>query len=840
MSTSTNISLSRFQQLVAKARALAKANSGPEKELDHLTNSISQEQPHEVNLSNLNITPESLKTKEGIEQAVETITEVVSRDSGENSSESFSERNVSDGSDSAGDSKEIMEVGLLASPSKIRHTTRGVAADVSLNEKQQLFITTALESEDICLIGAAGTGKTTVVGKFIRSLLDSGDLEDLGKETKYLRSSVPGVLITSFTRKAVNNIRRAVPELLKPHTLTMHKVLEFEPVFYDMEDPKDPSRLKRMLKFEPKRNALNPLPSSLSLVVYEESSMIGTDLYNMMSAAMPHNPQEIFIGDIRQLPPIFGPAILGFKMSLLPVVELTEVYRQALLSPIIRLAHSILSGDSSKFSTRGSFTVDEIRTDPETGKERKIPVLHVPNLEAYNEESEHGTVKFQIFQKRLSVLHAGSALWRQFQVWDRTGYYNPKEDVILTPFNINEVGTIELNKHISNFLGRKRGATVHEVIAREQKHYLAIGDRVLYDKEDAIVTDIRRNLTYVGKSPMEASIHLDRWGVMQEQLTEVERRRIAEQGDEFSDEAMDRFMNSYSDGDEDSTNAGSHVVDIQYSYSDERETLSKSGELNNLLGGYCLTVHKMQGSEADNIFLVLHHSNAGPLLTNELIYTSVTRAAKRLHIICETDSFYKAVKSHKVRGVTLADKIEYFRGKVGMVQMQEEMEFVKKQREEKKRKLEEQKKRWERNQDVIFSNPVYTYNDEYQEYQEEDEHQKSVYEQKWEIAKEVLDEIEEERVQEEEFEKFAAELTDPTSYYPPGYSKEKYMIDYTLLTPEILHTSELFDTNETLELPAETAPKPETPTQPLETIKPITQAEKFRLLKQKLAANKTS
>ena len=69
----------------------------------------------------------------------------------------------------------------------------------------------------------------------------------------------------------------------------------------------------------------------------------------MLAAALPHDPQEIFIGDLRQLPPVFGPAILGFKMSLLPVIELTEVYRQALLSPIIRLAHVVVSGDARSF-----------------------------------------------------------------------------------------------------------------------------------------------------------------------------------------------------------------------------------------------------------------------------------------------------------------------------------------------------------------------------------------------------------------------------------------------------------------------------------------------------------
>ena len=96
----------------------------------------------------------------------------------------------------------------------------------------------------------------------------------------------------------------------------------------------------------PRRNKLNPLPVELKTLIFEESSMLGTDLFNLVLDALP-NPtitQFIFIGDINQLSPVFGHAILGFKQSELPCVRLTHVYRQALESPIIRLAHHILSG----------------------------------------------------------------------------------------------------------------------------------------------------------------------------------------------------------------------------------------------------------------------------------------------------------------------------------------------------------------------------------------------------------------------------------------------------------------------------------------------------------------
>lgn len=677
----SGIQTNKFQEILAKARERLEASKEESRiaslaSLDTTSHSLQMNGVEEVDLSNLGLGEDSEE-----EEVIEVIQDIHS---------------AAEIPDSLSQKIDLLtEVPAHKLTAKERNKLKGVAADVTLNQKQKLFMETALSGEDICLIGAAGTGKTTVVGKFTNALIESGDLEELGSDTKWLRANVPGVLICSFTRKAVNNIKRAVSDLLKPHVLTIHKVLEFAPVFYEIWDQKN-NCMKKTMKFEPQRGAFNPLPRNLKLIAYEESSMIGTDLYNLLIAALPHSPQEIFIGDIHQLPPIFGPAILGFKMSLLQVVQLDEVYRQALLSPIIRLAHSILSGDSSKFSAQTASIKNYVHPfviDPKTQKPLIIKdYKSVPALEAFNEAGEYGEVKFQIWQKSLEKSVAENVSVMQFQAWKNIGYYNPDEDVILCPFN-KSFGTIELNKGISNFLGKERGAVVHEVIAREQKHYLALGDRVLFDKEDATIISIKRNMTYLGKSPLHPSPFLDRWGTLQKEKTDEELAQEAKEDAEFGIASMDKFLESFGDDDEDKTNAASHAIEIQFTYSDETMILSGSGEVNDLLGGYAITVHKMQGSEAENVFLLLHSSHSGPLLNNELLYTAVTRARKKLHIICETDSFFKGVKSHKVRGVTLEDKIDFFKGKGEFKQMEEEAEFLKRQKELKRRRLEEVRKR---------------------------------------------------------------------------------------------------------------------------------------------------
>jgi len=46
-------------------------------------------------------------------------------------------------------------------------------------------------------------------------------------------------------------------------------LLEFGPTFYEVYDEVKGDYVRKM-KFEPKRNAFNPLPSNLKLIIFEE------------------------------------------------------------------------------------------------------------------------------------------------------------------------------------------------------------------------------------------------------------------------------------------------------------------------------------------------------------------------------------------------------------------------------------------------------------------------------------------------------------------------------------------------------------------------------------------
>lgn len=74
------------------------------------------------------------------------------------------------------------------------------------------------------------------------------------------------------------------------------------------------------------------------------------------------------------------------------------------------------------------------------------------------------------------------------------------------------------------------------------------------------------------------------------------------------------------------------------------ENFSSNGSLEL---GYAVTVHKMQGSEFDNVIFGLDFS-AYSLLTKELVYTGITRAKKKCELICQTGALRMAVSKEGI------------------------------------------------------------------------------------------------------------------------------------------------------------------------------------------------
>lgn len=547
----------------------------------------------------------------------------------------------------------LIASGTISNPNTLPATvinTNTVHGKLEFNKEQQAAILCAEQGKDMCLIGAAGTGKTTVTQEIISRLQRCAHVSPISSSTKYLSAGVPGVVVVGFTNKAVNNIKKRLPPHLAKHCLTIHKLLEYGPDFY--EEPDGEGNMVNKMRFVPSFNMIHKLPH-ISTIISEESSMTGLDLWGQLLDALPNaqRTQFIMLGDLNQLPPIFGPSILGFKLLELQTVELTHVYRQALQSPIISLATAIRLNTVDKGFNPGGKAWHE-RDTMELPRNLTEPVTI--------DRGEHGKLTIHPWKQRVESESAMHMMKKFLPGLIDSGKYNPEEDMILCPFN-KSFGTVELNKIIADHLAKKRRALVYEIRARYELHYLAAGDRVLYDRHDAVITKITKTVGYTGKPVRDESLTLDRWG--RDPNSDLPPSKL-------SHEELMNMMDNLAGADEDSKNLCSHTIHIRIPDTEEIVQINTAGEVNKLLMGYALTVHKSQGSEWERVFFFLHNSHGkGSLLSRELVYTAVTRAKKELYIICEGDkgkfmnSLIRAADRPVIVGTTLAEKAEYFKGK---------------------------------------------------------------------------------------------------------------------------------------------------------------------------------
>lgn len=510
---------------------------------------------------------------------------------------------------------------------------------ITYNQKQAEAVSLALSGESFCLTGPAGSGKTTTVEGIINALMDSPRNSILdGVVHKTLPSSgVPGILVCAYTNKATSNVRKKLPLELHRNCMTIHKALEFGPVYFD--DVDETGKPKTSMRFEPARNRENPMPSGIYCVIIEESTMLDVPLWNQLLDAFPQsthpNLQIILIGDIQQLPPVFGKSIFIHAMQKgIPTVELTEVHRQAKENPILNLAHTILDGKPITAPKIPEFCID--KTSEGLGK-----------------------VTIHPWKKQITDITAlkAMAMWLPEQI--NSGNYSPEVDMILTPFN-KGFGTTALNEIIASHLAKILNAEVHEVFTGVKKAYFRIGERVLYQKSEARIIDIQPNRAYYGKMPRLPSNTMDYKGV-EHDPSKANLNLTDDQINESLDR-IDRFMNSFEDHtskDSPTARAASHKITVKVEDTGLEYVLSSAGDINNLLLGYVLTVHKSQGSEYNKVFLLLHHSQA--IMTyRELLYTAVTRAKEELYIICEPSTFVQGINTQRLPGKNVQEKIAAF------------------------------------------------------------------------------------------------------------------------------------------------------------------------------------
>jgi ATP-dependent exoDNAse (exonuclease V) alpha subunit len=148
--------------------------------------------------------------------------------------------------------------------------------------------------------------------------------------------------------------------------------------------------IHRLLEVDPrgggfKHNADNPL--DCDLLVIDEASMVDVLLMQGLVKAIPDEAALLIVGDIDQLPSVGPGQVLAdiIGSDAVPVVRLTEVFRQAAASRIIINAHRINQGAMPDLSaSAGDSDFYFVRAeDPKTAVQRILELVKTRILKRF-------------------------------------------------------------------------------------------------------------------------------------------------------------------------------------------------------------------------------------------------------------------------------------------------------------------------------------------------------------------------------------------------------------------------------------------------------------------------
>ncbi len=279
---------------------------------------------------------------------------------------------------------------------------------ITLHAQQRQAVQLALRHGVAVVTGGPGTGKTTIVQVLLRCARRMGHQW----------------LLAAPTGRAAQRLAEATGSEAK----TLHRLLEYNPRTDDFV-----------------KGPTNPLDAEGVLV--DESSMVDLRLMAALLAALPDGCRLVLVGDADQLPSVGAGRVLAdlIDSGAVPVATLTEVYRQAADSGIVRNAWRIHQGQVPLSAEH----------DPQTTDKRDFFVVPRARVSAAQQ-----TV-VTVVAKRLAALG-----------------YDPTRDVqVLTPMHGGPLGTTALNEQLQKVLN-PNGAQLSE------KRPFRVGDRVMQTRNN--------------------------------------------------------------------------------------------------------------------------------------------------------------------------------------------------------------------------------------------------------------------------------------------------------------------------------------------------------------------
>lgn len=543
--------------------------------------------------------------------------------------------------------------------------SRLIDDDFPFDESQIEAVSGLVQQQYGCMIGAAGTGKTTVTKKLVDMLQDGVNQIDLsgywkrgtpedGDDYEVPEHYIPSICMVSYTGRASQMIKKNFPRDWHSNVMTIHRMLGFYPEFY-MDNDAETGELVNKRRFVPSYDVDNQVP--WDIIIIDEAGMLGLELWHQLWAATPSTTRIYMIGDINQLPPTHGKPILGFALASWPTWELTHVHRQqGENNSIVDNAHRILRGHRP--------IPDHSEPLSFTSPQNMVKALkwmandHTWRFAQIDIDQEHKVAAIRIRQA-LKLLQGN--------------LYEPNRDVVITPINGFEqtapgysLGQAPMNQELVTQLNHD--AVRYLIDAGRERQNFAVGDKVMATINDyeagitngmtGIVTGITENGAYVGDT--------NRWGPIGKVNEYI--AGLGDDEDEDVDFSLEDMVSDSQAGVDEmkkkekrDSGPASHVVTVEFGEGEHAFEISfgSKSQVASLMLAYVATCHKMQGGEAPLVFVICHQQNKRPL-NREWLYTAVTRASHRIVLLSTRQGLGFALGKQNIKGATLQAKVQSF------------------------------------------------------------------------------------------------------------------------------------------------------------------------------------
>ncbi len=472
----------------------------------------------------------------------------------------------------------------------------GRSGPFSLNPEQQQAVRTVGRRRFTVVTGGPGTGKTTVVCAILRALMESQAVagEDIALVAPTGRAGQRmGESIHDQCAAAVGmpaEIKRQIEEL---SGATIHATLGGLPP--DWKYTQD-----------------NQLP--YKLVVVDESSMVDVHLMQALLAALPRECRLVLLGDKDQLPSVDAGAVLGDVVANFDrrtVVALTESNR--FTGALADCARAVNEGNGRLLSRLA----------------KKLPVAGVRWTETLAQTDADNVNR--VFYYELAKSMKPTAFGRLVLAWVRS-------------YGMLSGADAESGKAEGGLVAAAQAVKPTDAVFTTGEKTEAV--RNLFDWLDR-----SRLLTVVRGGPFGAAQVNDlvitaRYGG---------RRPVnplAKVGVPVIVTRNTRERNLWN-GDIGVTVFGPDGMSVLFPRGKKVE-VCPVGLLPEHELAYAMTVHKSQGSEFENVLVILPDDSEQPLLNRQIVYTGITRAKKRAVIMGTQEALARALarKLERDTGIT--------------------------------------------------------------------------------------------------------------------------------------------------------------------------------------------